>query len=146
MVRMSSPCMTRPAIFLLTLLCVVGCGSKSDVEMGQVEGIVTLDGKPVTSGKVLFQPQAGRGGSGAIQSDGTFVIGTYGEADGAVIGEHKVAVVAFPPGRVTGQAPSGQSKPIKPLVPERYLAAGTSELTFEVKPGDNHAEFKLTTP
>ena len=33
----------------------------------------------------------------------------------------------------------------KPLVPERYMAVGTSGLTFEVKPGKNQAEFDLKT-
>jgi hypothetical protein len=34
---------------------------------------------------------------------------------------------------------------VKPLVPKRYMAAGSSKLTFEVKAGDNHAEFDLTS-
>jgi hypothetical protein len=33
------------------------------------------------------------------------------------------------------------------MVPERYMAVGTSRLTFDVKPGDNQAEFDLeSTP
>jgi hypothetical protein len=122
-------------------MLVSGCGG-SDATVGRVEGLVRLDGQPMTSGKVLFQPPAGRGSTAAIQPDGTFDLG----AEGAVIGLHKVAIVAFEPGKATGQSPGGPRAPLKALVPERYLAAGTSGLTCEVKPGDNHAEFELTSP
>ena len=125
----------------MTLAGVVGCGG-NDANVGHVEGIVRLNGNPVTSGKVLFQPAAGRGSTGVIQPDGTFDLGS----EGAVTGLHKVAIVAFEPGKVTGQSPGGPRAPLKALVPERYLAAGTSGLTLEVKSGDNHAEFELTSP
>jgi hypothetical protein len=128
------------AIACMTLVGVVGCGG-ADANVGHVEGVVTLDGNPVPRGKVLFQPAAGRGSSAEIQADGTFQLD-----EPAAVGMHKIAVVAFEPGKGTGQAPTGPREPLKPIVPERYLAAGTSELTYEVKPGDNHAEFKLTTP
>jgi hypothetical protein len=129
------------ADLVISSMLVVGCGG-SDANVGRVDGIVRLDGKPVPNGKVLFQPAAGRGSTGVIQPDGTFNFGS----EGAVLGQHKVAIVAFEPGKVTGQSPGGPRAPLKAIVPERYLAAGTSGLTFEVKPGDNHAEFELTSP
>jgi hypothetical protein len=108
--------------------------------------MVTIDGRPLSKGKVLFQPAAGRGASGVIQPDGTFVMETMGGSDGVVIGQHSVAIVAFEGGSTGRPDPAAPRAPAKALVPERYLAAGTSGLTFEVKPGDNHAEFKLTSP
>ncbi len=127
------------------LTCAAGCGG-DDSKFGDVEGIVKLDGQPVPAGKVFFQPAAGRGATGAIQPDGTFTLETEGESSGALIGEHRVAVVAFQSGKGGRPDPTAPRTPMKALVPERYLAAGTSGLTFEVKPGDNHAELNLTSP
>jgi hypothetical protein len=107
---------------------------------------VTINGNPLPKGKVLFQPSAGRGASGAIQPDGTFVMETVDGADGVALGQHSVAIVAFEGGSTGRPDPAAPRAPAKALVPERYLAAGTSGLTFEVKPGDNHAKFELTSP
>lgn len=123
------------------------CGGCSDgPRLGSVEGIVTLDGRPVTNGKVLFQPAAGRGAEGIIQSDGSFAMATDGEGAGAHLGLHKVAIVAYEQGSSGRPEPGGPRTTLKPLVPERYLAPGTSGLTYEVKPGENRAEFALTSP
>jgi hypothetical protein len=98
----------------------------------------------VTSGTVRFVPEAGRAAAGNIESDGTFNLGTYSRSDGALFGTHKVAIIA--------SEASGDIRPYKarnqkskPLVPERYMAVGTSGLTFDVKPGDNQADFDLTS-
>lgn len=129
----------------IAMAIVVGCG-ESRTNIGRVEGIVRLDGKPLTGGKIQFLPTAGRSAIAEIQSDGTFTLGTYGNSDGALIGTHKVAVIAYEPGPAGRPDPAKPRAPLKPLVPERYLAAGTSGLTYEVKPGMNSAEFDLTSP
>jgi len=124
---------------------LIGCGQKSDIS--PVNGVVRLDGKPISKGTVRFVPAAGRAADGKIRSDGTFTLGTYGESDGAIIGLHHVAIIAYDVTPV-GRTEAGRPKSLisKPLVPERYMSAGTSLLTFEVKPGENHAEFDLTSP
>jgi hypothetical protein len=139
-----------PLGLALSLTCAAlagigGCGN-SNSKLAPVQGIVRLDGKPLASGKVLFQPAAGRGATGAIRSDGTFTLGTYSESDGAIIGQHQVAVVAMQSGSAGRPDPTAQRTSLKPLVPEKYLAVGTSGLTFEVKAGANNAEIDLTTP
>ena len=129
---------------IVVCFSAMGCGG-SDSTMGRVEGVVRLDGQPLQSGKVIFQPQAGRNALGTIDSDGTFTLRT-GDADGALLGTHKVGIVAFQGANPGRPDPTGPRQPLKMLVPERYLAPGTSELTYEVKAGDNHAEFDLKTP
>ena len=122
-------------------------GCSSDSKLGSVDGVVRLDGKPLTTGTVRFLPAAGRTATGEIQSDGTFSIGTYGKTDGALIGMHQVVIIAIqtdPDAPKEGRMLTANPK-VKPLVPMRYMAPGTSKLTFEVKPGDNHAEFDLTS-
>jgi hypothetical protein len=113
--------------------------------MASVEGIVRLDGKPLASGTVRFVPAAGRAATGAIQSDGSFTLGTYGESDGALIGKHQVAVIAYEAAEDGRPAYEVRTTTSKFLVPQRYMAVGTSGLTFEVKPGKNEANFELTT-
>jgi hypothetical protein len=58
-----------------------------------VKGKVTYKGQPVTKGSIKFEPDGfGREAHGQIQSDGTFVLTTLKEGDGAVAGHHRVAV------------------------------------------------------
>jgi hypothetical protein len=106
-----------------------------------------LDGKPLTSGTVRFVPAAGRSAKGEIQSDGTFRLGTYGETDGAMIGTHQVAIIAVqtdPDAPKDGRMIKGNPK-VKSLIPKRYMAAATSGLTADVKPGGNEFNFDLTS-
>jgi hypothetical protein len=98
---MSKPwrnCLVAAAI--ITAISCVGCGEQSSYEVAVVRGTVTLDGKPITGGKVMFAPiaqgqnaKAGKPGFGAIGTDGSFVISTYGVEDGAVVGKHWVSVM-----------------------------------------------------
>lgn len=134
-------------VFPLALVAgLTGCGS--DSKLGSVDGVVRLDGKPLPTGTVRFLPSAGRAAAGEIQSDGTFTLGTFAKKDGALIGMHRVTIVAI---QSDPNAPKNTglvitpNPNIKPLVPKRYMAPGTSKLTFEVKAGDNHAEFNLTS-
>jgi hypothetical protein len=59
--------------------------------------MVTLDGRPLESGGVMFIPPRGRAATGIVQSDGTYVIGTYSPGDGAVVGPHSVTVSPYYP-------------------------------------------------
>jgi hypothetical protein len=139
------------ALLLLTL-CIAGCSK--DATTGHVSGIVRLDGKPLTTGTIRFIPSAGRPATGQIQSDGTFTLGTYGKNDGAIVGLHRVTVVAIQSDlnqadasdRESATRRTTASPDVKSLVPKRYNGPVSSGLTFEVKPGDNlDAEFDLTS-
>jgi hypothetical protein len=130
-------------VLLMTLGTLAGCAE--DSKIAGVDGVVRLDGRPLTSGTVRFVPAAGRAATGTIQSDGTFSLGTYGESDGALIGKHKVAVISYEAANDGRPAYEVRTQTSKPLVPERYMAVGTSGLTFDVKPGKNDANLDLTT-
>jgi hypothetical protein len=91
-------CFFAAAIIIAT--SCIGCGNQSLYEVAVVHGTVTLDGKPLTGGKVMFAPiaegqnaKAGKPGFGALGPDGSFVISTYGVEDGAVVGKHWVSVM-----------------------------------------------------
>jgi hypothetical protein len=120
------------------VLACTGCQPTSS--LGRVHGTVTLDKKPLASGSIVTLPSAGRGARGVIK-DGKFELGTEGDSDGAVIGTHKVAVIAREPSQGSGpEAAAG-----KLLVPEKYTNPTTSELTIDVKAGDNTATLELTS-
>ncbi|MCA9075988.1 MAG: hypothetical protein KDA93_13255 [Planctomycetaceae bacterium] len=83
------------------LLSVAGCG-QSQFEMADVEGTCTCDGVPMPMGMLVFTPvkppnltndkvhELGKPAHGEIQEDGSFVLSTYGNEDGAVVGKHRV--------------------------------------------------------
>lgn len=89
------------SLFAGVLLSIAGCG-QSEFEMADVEGTCTCDGVPMPMGMLVFTPvrpdnfdtskvqNLGKPAHGEIQEDGTFVLSTYGNEDGAVIGKHRV--------------------------------------------------------
>lgn len=125
-------------ISLPAVLCclALSCGRPGQLPTAKVSGKVTLDGKPVPVGLVIFTPESGRSASGKIQPDGTYVLETYDENDGAVLGRHRLGVMARE--TIPGQGPMGSPKPGPSLIPERYGSAETSGLSFEVTDNGPH--------
>lgn len=131
-------------VWLLIPLGTLGCGS-DEFETAKVVGTVTIDGKPLTQGSVIFQPEQGWPGRGEIDSQGQFVLSTYGEQDGAIVGEHQVAVIAET-GDENVPFEGRPTEPIRSLIPTRYSNKATSGLRFDVESGvKNEVELKLTS-
>src|SRR5438128_2436094 len=94
-------CTARRAMMGLALagLTLGGCDSRPHYEHALVHGKVTYQGKPVPLGSVLFVPvEPPKDGlmqpaSGTINPDGTYELKSE-EDPGAILGEHKVVVVA----------------------------------------------------
>ncbi|MBN2296171.1 MAG: hypothetical protein JXM70_27315 [Pirellulales bacterium] len=132
-------------IIIVGILCTIviqGCGGTDRLSTAKVSGLVTLDGKPLSKGTVVFTPAAGRAATGKIQPDGTFVLGTYATSDGAVLGKHQVAVVARETKSRQGGDPAAPPITGPSLIPERYSNSATSGLTFEVT-DDGKNEFNI---
>ncbi len=123
-----------------------GCSSgAARVDTAPVHGTVTLDGKPLPCGQVVFQPLSGRVAKGVIE-DGQFTLGTYEEADGAVLGSHRVSVTARK--TLEGEEPDAPGVPLlggPSLIPERYGNSAASGLEFEVTSGDNVFHIELSS-
>jgi hypothetical protein len=89
--------MVRIGLLTLVVVVLAGC-NRPPYELATVHGKVTIDGEPMKKGKVMFAPVAreglnsGRPAFGVIKQDGSFVLSTYGEDDGAVVGNHWVSV------------------------------------------------------
>jgi len=122
---------------LSVVLLAAGCGGGPKLPpRAPVEGTVTLDGKPLPRGTVQFVPDQDKRTKGPpavaqIDADGNYRLSTAG-VEGAVIGWHRVAVVAQENVDLnqTSYAPS--------LVPEKYNDPSSSGLSYEVKAGEHN--------
>jgi hypothetical protein len=124
-----------------TALVLVGCSKSHELETAEVRGIVTLDGKPVESGGILFMPPRGRAATAIIAPDGSYRMTTYHDGDGAIVGKHAISV--FPRyGATEDEIVPTSARPI----PQRYHNSGSSGLEADVKAGQvNVVELKLTS-
>ena len=122
-------------LFSLAMLCcmALGCGQQPTAYV--VHGMVVFpDGRPLTKGTVEFeaigQPKPITA-SGEIASDGTFQLGTFLPKDGAVAGQHRVAVIADFESETREERPT--LLPPLQLHP-KFSSFKTSGLKFTVKP------------
>ena len=132
------------AALLAASLLSTGCTPSDRQQTAPVRGIVTLDGKALVMGNVVFTPENGRLASATIREGGSYELGTYEEADGAILGPHKVAVQARP--RLEGES---EGAPLVPrygpsLIPEAYGDPESSELRYEVVDGANVIDIRLS--
>lgn len=134
----------RSAIGVL-MVCCCGCGSPAPPSLAPVHGKVLFHGRPLTTGTIVFaaDPQRGTNGPlahGDIQTDGSYTLRS-GDSAGAVVGWHRVTVVAV---ELVAAGP-GQPGPVaRQLVPSRYGDPNLSGLGCEVRAGtDNGINFNL---
>jgi hypothetical protein len=113
---------------------VAGCGPKLDY--AEVEGTVTLGGKPLAGAEVTFYPDSEGAeqlpyATGKTDGAGKYSLTLQGGKPGALVGKNR-AVVNWPrPERRDDQPPP----PPGPEIPVLYTVAGETPLIVEVKPG-----------
>lgn len=129
------------APWLGLLVCLpAGCGDNRP-KTALVRGTVTYKGKPVPNGTVNFIPANGPTASGEIGPDGSYSLTTFRKGDGAILGTHKVVIVAMQD--MGGQAVEAWTPLPPPIVPMKYTSLGTTDLTREVKDRENTIDFVL---
>ncbi len=87
-------------MLLAWIVCSVGCGAGvKEFPVARAKGRVLCEGQPVPNVSVLFNPMSegksavvGKQGYANSDDKGEFVLSTYGQNDGAVIGKHAVFV------------------------------------------------------
>ncbi|MGI6418573.1 MAG: hypothetical protein ACOX1P_23240 [Thermoguttaceae bacterium] len=152
---------------LVCALGVIGCAGRS-LETVYVEGVVTLDGKPVSGATVTFVPVKEQGGvsaTGSTDESGIYKLTAVGAGavkaeagTGTLPGEYYVGVdktiVDAPsddlPEEVRREAQqSGKGRPrppaIKYVVPKKYNNPKESGLKVTVKEGENNIPIELTS-
>jgi hypothetical protein len=110
----------------MVLAAALGC-QKSPYDLAPVRGKVTLGNQPVVGGKIMFAPvakadslEAGKAAYGRTESDGSFALTTFGDGDGAIVGEHWVTV--FVPNQTQPAASeSGESGSDEPTYKRRAV-------------------------
>jgi len=138
------------SLFSLLVACAgalaAGCGGVDLPDRARVQGLVTIDGQPVTTGEITFMPDEARGttgpsATGTIDATGRYRLTTDHQGrggDGAIVGFHQVRIVA----RELGEPGS----PSQSLIPAKYGDFKTSGLSAEVKSdGENQLDWPLTS-
>ncbi len=136
---------------LLGAGCVIwllGCGGSDSPETVAVSGSVTYQGSPLTNGKVMFNPvdsQVGRVAHGQINEDGSFVLSTYHDGDGARPGDYNVSIVSYTPGSggLEKDRELGLSISDTSAIPEKYNDPKTSGITISVESGRPQTDLTL---
>ncbi|QDU88802.1 hypothetical protein Pla175_21860 [Pirellulimonas nuda] len=120
----------------------IGCGERPD--LAPVSGHVTLNGKPLDFGVVLFSPSKGIPAQGEIKEGGAFTMASLHPGDGALVGNHEVSVLCFKGHDPKAQADKqvGEVSLGPSLIPIKYTRSGMSGLTVEV-PADGIEDFKI---
>lgn len=138
-----SPSVQNAHVRLVAACCVamgsaillLGCGGRSDLpDLGDVQGVVTLDGQPVSGAQVQFIPESGRPSTAETGEDGNYQLQYTADVSGAVVGAHTVKI---------NTAVDGRDDPSTEKIPARYNAK--SELTAKVEPGSNEIDFPLSS-
>jgi hypothetical protein len=127
-------------LLLLFVLGVAGCGSGRIPVTGTV---LYEDGSPLEEGTVVGEAEINGtivAVQGNVRPDGSFEWGTERAGDGAFPGNYRVIVVP----RALGDGEIAEGK--QPAVDKRFTSYETSGLTFEVKPGNNRLDIKVTRP
>src|SRR5690606_23785262 len=105
------------------VVLLLGCGDGRPKRV-PFSGQVLIDNQPLTSGTIMVIPDNDRPATGQIGSDGRFTLSTYTDADGVVLGTHRVEVIA---------RENVNNSVIKHLTPRKYQDAATSGLTITVE-------------
>jgi hypothetical protein len=127
-------------------VCVfsVGCAKPTGPNQGNVSGTVKLDGKPIEQGSINFLPAEGVKGQ---VTGGEIKDGQYKLADkkAAALGMNRVEIRAL---RKSGKKVPKPMAPQGEMVDELVEAVAPrfntdSKLTFEIKAGENTANFDV---
>jgi hypothetical protein len=141
----------------LATLLAAGCGSGTP--LGEVEGTVNWEGRPLANVAVEFIPDADKGTSGprstaVTDAEGHFVLRCEDQRPGAVIGFYRVVIlptgrseanVGRDPRRNRGAKAAGNPDTSGVFPPRllKYESATSTPLRKEVKPGKQRLDLTL---
>ncbi len=140
------PLVCRLALGILILSCIAGCGSR--LELGQVEGTLQYQNRPLSKVLVTFVP-AREGDDARVRSmgetdeQGRFSLTTETREKGAVLGEHVVILEDL----AIYEAPRSEDGTVLKIprerFPSKYKDAIRSPLKVTVTTGQQEVELKV---
>ncbi|QEG33935.1 hypothetical protein [Bythopirellula goksoeyrii] len=128
----------------LLLICTIGC---DDSPIREISGTVTLDGKPLETGEILFKPLSGSTGptAGSEIENGSYQIPAV--TQGLRVGnEYQVEITSMVgSGRMSPDPndPTGQRELLENVIPERYNTSTTLQVTISSDRAANNIDFEL---
>jgi len=138
-------------VAVVFLACSLGCGGSSNI--GEVTGVLTLEGEPLANARVTFYPAVGRASQGISDSSGRYELKYLRKQKGAVVGEHRVTVSTEVPdvvdyrGETAGQSGDEANETIikgeREGLKKKYYDRDTTELRATVVPGYNEFNYDL---
>lgn len=140
---MRAPSVMMALLGFLLLLTSVGCGPAANSDGRKaVTGNISLNGAPIQSGSIRFEPESGQTASGSTIAEGKYEI----PADkGLMPGKYRVFINATEPDsdqRSVEDLMNNPGPPKKELIPAKYNKK--SEVTIEVtKEGPNQFDFPI---
>lgn len=144
--------MTQWKLIFGLSLCVMGCAPAQPtgdvVDTVPASGFLTHKGAPLEFYRVSFFPKDNRPAMGETNAEGKFTLGTNKPGDGAVVGNHKVAITWIgPPSTNPNEGMTEFTSPPPPKVKldPKYSDPETSGLVLEVPDGGS-AELKVDLP
>lgn len=128
------------AFLLAAALLMTGCGSSGDTpEMGQVSGIIKVDGDPTPNVAVRFAPvDGGRPSTGTTDETGRYELVYSTKLMGAKVGKHNVSIV------IQSQS-DAEIDPTKMGLPTEGDTGNISDIvkTVEVTSGSNTIDLEF---
>ena len=123
----------------LVLPSLVGCGTGEEkLDLVPASGVLTYKGKPLSGYNVFFKPEGDlRPANGTTDENGKFVLGTAGDANGALVGKFNVYIV-LPPEDL--EVESGREEPSmvqqrKSALPRKYESPASSGIVIDIPAG-----------
>jgi hypothetical protein len=133
----SSKWLVSLASLLMVMTITAGCGRSP----ASVTGSVTIDGTPVTSGRVVFHKDGQAPAIANIKEDGTFEL-AIANSKGIQPGHYRVTVASY---EIGTPARPGDPPPAKLTTPRLYMDVGTTPLASDIGTGRNEIALKLVT-
>jgi hypothetical protein len=118
------------SIVLFLFAVLAGCGT-SGVQVAPVHGQIKLNGQPLATADVVFQPEGEqRPSMGRTDAEGRYELAYKRGEAGALVGKHTVKITV-----------SREMVKHPPIIAARFNTQ--SELHCEVKPGQNELNFDV---
>ncbi|WP_428306667.1 hypothetical protein [Lacipirellula sp.] len=147
--KLATPCTTFQRPFVIAIaIAAISCGcSDREYEIAEVEGVVTINGRPGDGIRVEYAPdgsQDGKGPSSTAETDdqGRFQLQFYDDDIGSM---QRGAAVGWHPIVVTDRrlAESATGRNLRMRLPAEYMSIGSTPLKREVVSGKQSHEITI---